>query len=121
LRGPICSPFIPDNRQETIMSHHIEPKALVQQGERLKALVKEAVKALVKEAVKEALNEQRPPNGAFTRPELIAHLRMGKTTFDRLEAEGDGPRKTRLSKRRICYMPEDVKAWQEARREKGAA
>ena len=92
------------------MNHHIEPKALVQQGERLKALVKEAVR--------EALNEQRPTNGAFTRPELIAHLRLSKTTFDRIESRGEGPRKTKLSKRRICYLPEDVKAWQEARREK---
>ena len=90
------------------MNHHIEPKALVQQGERLKALIKEAVR--------EALNEQRPANGAFTRPELIAHLRLSKTTFDRIEARGEGPRKTKLSKRRICYLPEDVKAWQENRK-----
>jgi predicted DNA-binding transcriptional regulator AlpA len=90
------------------MSHHIEPKALVQQGERLKALVKEAVK--------EALKEQRPSNGAFTRPELIAHLRISKTTFDRLEAKGLGPRKTRLSQRRICYMPADVEAWEQKRK-----
>jgi predicted DNA-binding transcriptional regulator AlpA len=87
----------------------IEPKALVQQGERLKALVKEAVR--------EALNEQqRPTNGAFTRRELIAHLRLSKTTFDRIESRGEGPRKTKLSKRRICYLPDDVKAWQEKRK-----
>jgi predicted DNA-binding transcriptional regulator AlpA len=93
------------------MNHHIdpaEPKALVQQGERLKALVREAVK--------DALKEQRPANGAFTRPELIAHLRLSKTTFDRIESRGEGPRKTRLSSRRICYLPEDVKAWQEKRK-----
>jgi predicted DNA-binding transcriptional regulator AlpA len=86
------------------MSHHIEPKALVQQGERLKALVTEAVK--------DALKGQRTPDKPFSRRELIAYLGMGKSTFDRLEAEGQGPRKTRLSARRICYLPEDVKAWQ---------
>ena len=90
------------------MSHQIESKALVQQGERLKALIKEAVR--------EALNEQRPTNGAFTRPELIAHLRLSKTTFDRIEARGEGPQKTRLSTRRICYLPDDVRAWEQKRK-----
>ena len=92
------------------MNHHIQgnPKALVQQGERLKALLKEVVK--------EALKELHTPDKPFTRPELIAHLGLSKTTFDRLEAKGLGPRKTRLSSRRICYMPDDVKAWQEKRK-----
>jgi predicted DNA-binding transcriptional regulator AlpA len=93
------------------MNHHIDPgkpKALVQQGERLKALLKEVVR--------EALKELRTPDKPFTRPELIAHLGLSKTTFDRLEAKGLGPRKTRLSSRRICYMPDDVKAWQEKRK-----
>ena len=81
---------------------------LVQQGERLKALVKEAVK--------EALKEVRSPDKPFTRPELIKHLGIGLATFDRLEAKGLGPRKTRLSERRICYLPEDVKAWQQKRK-----
>jgi predicted DNA-binding transcriptional regulator AlpA len=83
--------------------------------------LKDALKALLKDVVREALKEQRTPDKPFTRPELIAHLGFSKTTFDRIESRGEGPRKTRLSSRRICYLPGDVKAWQEARREKGAA
>ena len=76
----------------------------------------DALKVLLKEVLKEALGELRTPDKPFTRPELIAHLGLSKTTFDRLEAKGLGPRKTRLSSRRICYMPEDVNAWKQKRK-----
>ena len=117
------------------MNHHIdpaEPKALVQQGERLKALVREAVR--------EALKEQRTPDKPFSRPEqiallavnlsplkvltkpqVIALLGVSETTFDRLEAKDEGPRKIKLADRRIGYRVCDVQAWQEARLEKSAA
>jgi predicted DNA-binding transcriptional regulator AlpA len=75
-----------------------------------------ALKDAVKEAVKDALKEQRTPDKPFTRRELIKHLGIGATTFDRIESRGEGPRKTKLSDRRICYMPEDVNAWQAKRK-----
>jgi predicted DNA-binding transcriptional regulator AlpA len=85
-----------------------EPKALLQQGQRLKALIREVVT--------EVLKQQRTPDQPFTRSELIRHLGVGKATFDRLEAKGLGPRKTKLSERRICYLPDDVEAWKQKRK-----
>jgi predicted DNA-binding transcriptional regulator AlpA len=79
------------------------------------AIELETLKALLKEILRELL-KQRSPDKPFTRPELIKHLGIGTTTFDRLERKGLGPRKTKLSERRICYLPHDVRAWQEKRK-----
>jgi predicted DNA-binding transcriptional regulator AlpA len=57
----------------------------------------------------------------LSRRELIDLLGMSEQTFARLEARGEGPPKIRLSPRRIGYRVCDLKAWQDARLEKGAA
>jgi predicted DNA-binding transcriptional regulator AlpA len=51
----------------------------------------------------------------LSRPEVIALLNISKVTFDRLEQKGGGPRKVRLSPRRIGYRVCDVKAWLDSR------
>jgi predicted DNA-binding transcriptional regulator AlpA len=45
---------------------------------------------------------------------------LSDRTWDRLEARGETPPKTRLSLNRIGYRASDVAAWLDARRE-GAA
>ena len=85
-------------------------------------------------ALKEAVNEllTRPeviallainlsPLKVLTKPQVIALLGVSETTFDRLEAKDEGPRKIKLADRRIGYRVCDVQAWQEARLEKSAA
>jgi predicted DNA-binding transcriptional regulator AlpA len=53
----------------------------------------------------------------LTRPETIKVLGLSDRTFDRLEAEGDVPTKTRLSTGRIGYRVADIKEWLDRRRE----
>ena len=65
-------------------------------------------------------NSSRDGLRVLTRPQVIALLGISKTTFDRIEARGQGPRKVRLSARRIGYRACDVKRWLTDRTE-GAA
>ena len=57
----------------------------------------------------------------LTSKQAIELLGISEQTFARLEARGEGPPKIRLSPRRIGYRVCDLKAWQDARLEKGAA
>jgi predicted DNA-binding transcriptional regulator AlpA len=52
----------------------------------------------------------------LTRRETIKCIGVDERTFDRLEAAGDAPPKTQLSKRRIGYRLTDIDAWLNGRR-----
>jgi predicted DNA-binding transcriptional regulator AlpA len=52
----------------------------------------------------------------LTRRETIKCIGVDERTFDRLEAAGDAPPKTQLSKRRIGYRLTDIDTWLNARR-----
>lgn len=52
----------------------------------------------------------------LTRPEVVKTLGVSIRTFERLEAAGDAPPKTRLSEGRVGYRLKDVAAWLERRR-----
>jgi predicted DNA-binding transcriptional regulator AlpA len=54
----------------------------------------------------------------LTRPETMQALGLSDRTWDRLEAAGDLPAKTRLSPNRIGYRVSDIKAWLDKRRER---
>ena len=53
----------------------------------------------------------------LNRRDAIAQLGLSERTFQRLEATGDGPPKTRLSEGRVGYRVCDLAAWLDARRE----
>ena len=53
----------------------------------------------------------------LNRRDAIAQLGLSERTFQRLEANGDGPPKTRLSEGRVGYRVSDIIAWLDARRE----
>jgi predicted DNA-binding transcriptional regulator AlpA len=53
----------------------------------------------------------------LNRRDAIAQLGLSERTFQRLEASGDGPPKTRLSEGRVGYRVCDLAAWLDARRE----
>ena len=57
----------------------------------------------------------------LNRRDAIAQLGLSERTFQRLEASGDGPPKTRLSEGRVGYRVSDIIAWLDARREVQAA
>jgi predicted DNA-binding transcriptional regulator AlpA len=57
----------------------------------------------------------------LTRLQTIEAIGVGGRTWDRLEAAGDVPPKTRLSTGRVGYRRSDIKAWLNKRRERGAA
>jgi predicted DNA-binding transcriptional regulator AlpA len=57
----------------------------------------------------------------LTRPQTIETLGVSDKTWERLEAAGDTPPKTRLSTGRVGYRVSDIKAWLDKRRERGAA
>jgi predicted DNA-binding transcriptional regulator AlpA len=46
---------------------------------------------------------------------------VSERTWDRLEAKGDVPTKTRISRNRIGYRVSDLKIWLDARREAPSA
>jgi predicted DNA-binding transcriptional regulator AlpA len=46
---------------------------------------------------------------------------VSERTWDRLEAKGDVPTKTRISQNRIGYRVSDLKVWLDARRETAKA
>ena len=53
----------------------------------------------------------------LNRRDAIAHIGMSDRTFQRLEATGDAPPKTRLSAGRVGYRVSDIQKWLDARRE----
>jgi predicted DNA-binding transcriptional regulator AlpA len=53
----------------------------------------------------------------LNRRDAIAQLGLSERTFQRLEATGDGPPRTRLSEGRVGYRVCDISAWLDARRE----
>jgi predicted DNA-binding transcriptional regulator AlpA len=57
----------------------------------------------------------------LNRRDAIAQLGLSERTFQRLEASGDGPPKTRLSEGRVGYRVCDLKEWLDARREAPSA
>ena len=57
----------------------------------------------------------------YTKKETQKLLGLSGRTWDRLEALGDTPPKTRLSPNRIGYRSPDIAAWLDARRETSTA
>jgi predicted DNA-binding transcriptional regulator AlpA len=57
----------------------------------------------------------------LSRPQAVKAVGVSIRTWERLEAGGDGPPKTRLSTGRIGYRVSDLKAWLDRRRESGVA
>jgi predicted DNA-binding transcriptional regulator AlpA len=53
----------------------------------------------------------------YTKKETQKLLGLSGRTWDRLEALGETPPKTRLSPNRIGYRASDISAWLDARRE----
>jgi predicted DNA-binding transcriptional regulator AlpA len=53
----------------------------------------------------------------YTKKETQTLLGLSGRTWDRLEALGETPPKTRLSPNRIGYRAPDIAAWLDARRE----
>ena len=53
----------------------------------------------------------------YTKKETQKLLGLSGRTWDRLEALGETPPKTRLSPNRIGYRARDIAAWLDARRE----
>jgi predicted DNA-binding transcriptional regulator AlpA len=53
----------------------------------------------------------------YTKKETQKILGLSGRTWDRLEALGETPPKTRLSPNRIGYRNSDIAAWLDARRE----
>jgi predicted DNA-binding transcriptional regulator AlpA len=56
------------------------------------------------------------PLQVFDRPTTLKILNLSDRTFDRLEARGEGPPKTRLSVGRVGYRASDLAAWLDSRR-----
>jgi len=53
----------------------------------------------------------------LTRPETIRAVGVSEKTWERLEALGDIPTKTRLSQGRVGFRVVDIAAWLDSRRE----
>jgi predicted DNA-binding transcriptional regulator AlpA len=53
----------------------------------------------------------------YTKREVQKLIGLSGRTWDRLEARGETPPKTRLSTNRIGYRASDIRQWLEARRE----
>jgi predicted DNA-binding transcriptional regulator AlpA len=56
----------------------------------------------------------------LTRREAIEAVGVSEKTWERLEALGDIPTKTRLSQGRVGFRVVDIAAWLDARRETAA-
>jgi predicted DNA-binding transcriptional regulator AlpA len=50
-------------------------------------------------------------NVLLTRTQLPMYLPIAAQTLARLASEGEGPRITRIGKRRVAYRAGDVRAW----------
>jgi predicted DNA-binding transcriptional regulator AlpA len=57
----------------------------------------------------------------LNRTETLKMVGVSDRTWDRLEAAGDIPPKTRISQGRIGYRVADIMEWLDSRREVGAA
>jgi predicted DNA-binding transcriptional regulator AlpA len=56
----------------------------------------------------------------LNRTETLKALGVSDRTFDRIEAAGEGPPRTRLSANRIGYRVSDLQRWLDCRREAAA-
>jgi predicted DNA-binding transcriptional regulator AlpA len=57
----------------------------------------------------------------LSKNQTIQMLNLSGRTWDRLEARGDTPPKTRISQGRIGYRVSDIREWLDRRRETTAA
>jgi predicted DNA-binding transcriptional regulator AlpA len=57
----------------------------------------------------------------LNRSQTIRMVGLSDRTWDRLEAAGDTPPRTRISQGRIGYRVADIRAWLDRRRETEAA
>jgi predicted DNA-binding transcriptional regulator AlpA len=57
----------------------------------------------------------------LNRSQTIRMVGLSDRTWDRLEAAGDTPPKTRISQGRIGYRVADIRKWLDGRREGSAA
>ena len=56
----------------------------------------------------------------LSRPETLKMVGLSDRTWDRLEARGETPPKTRISTNRIGYRVADIVRWLDQRRENAA-
>jgi len=56
----------------------------------------------------------------LSRSETLKMVGLSDRTWDRLEASGETPPKTRLSPNRIGYRASDIRRWLDARQEPAA-
>jgi len=59
-------------------------------------------------------NTHNITGGVITRDELAVLLRVSTYTIDRMHLSGIGPKRMRLSRRRVGYHLHDVNAWLKA-------
>jgi predicted DNA-binding transcriptional regulator AlpA len=57
----------------------------------------------------------------LNRSETLKMVGLSDRTWDRLEARGETPPKTRISQNRIGYRVADIREWLDRRRENSAA
>lgn len=67
------------------------------------------------------MDTQTSPLGIVTPTELANMLRVTRKTVDRMNAAGIGPRRVKLSPRRVGYRLADVQEWLEKPRKPEAA
>ena len=48
-------------------------------------------------------------------PEAAQHLRLGRSTLEKLRCFGGGPKFVKLGQRRVGYLRQDLDAWVAAR------
>jgi len=56
------------------------------------------------------------PLQVFSKPDTLKIIGISPRTWDRLEALGETPPKTRLSQNRVGYRASDIREWLDARR-----
>ena len=66
------------------------------------------------------MNDDLKTIRVLSRPKTIEVLGVSERTFERLEAAGDVPPKTRLSEGRVGYRVSDIEEWLERRRVAGS-
>ena len=47
----------------------------------------------------------------LTTAEAAQHLRLGRSTLEKLRCSGGGPRYVKLGLRRVAYLRDDLDAW----------
>jgi predicted DNA-binding transcriptional regulator AlpA len=67
------------------------------------------------------MNDELDAIRVLNRAQTIRMVGLSDRTWDRLEAAGDTPPKTRISQGRIGYRVADIREWLDRRREPTAA